>query len=205
MSVFRNHIYLRYYQLREALLSFITPTSAREGEIWYEATIQRPMFCNGIENVEFLESKIAYSKLQSAIVNTGNSGIVETNLFNYKIPANTIQNIGGRVKAEYYGNWVGNAITRRLRFYAGSTLIADTALIAGTTSIGWKASVEMVKTSSTNCYFNVNFYHNEITSRFYSGVFDTSLNQNFRITAQMDTGGATNTVLGNYYDILIRK
>lgn len=134
----------------------------------------------------------------------GNTTTTETDLYSYTTKANTLAADGEKLVVEFSGYFVASPTANRvLRIYfAGSQIASTGTIVDNSGNNAWKATVTIIRTSSTTSRAYTQFTYNNGTSETtLSGVpVQTSLTLSgtniIKITGQAGgTGAATNDIV----------
>jgi hypothetical protein len=127
---------------------------------------------------------------------TGNTTTTETDLVSNTIAAGQLTADGDKLKAEYGGNFAGNATaSARIRVYFGGTSIFDTTAISVPAAASWVAKVTIIRASSSSVRYMISLTTEEAPLAAYTSVGEvtglTLSNTNvLRISGQASGGGA---------------
>ena len=91
------------------------------------------------------------------MTSNGSVGVVETNLINFYLLANTLINDYAFIEVTGFGSFAANANNKRLKLKLGSTVLYDSTALALNDGY-WKVDCTIVRTSATTqkCIVNVN-------------------------------------------------
>lgn len=140
----------------------------------------------GLANVKYVDN--AFQTLTTFYTDAANSGTIETDLYSYTIPANTIQANGKRVEAEYSVNILGTGGTKYLKAYFAGTALNLSATSAAANS---KVNVTVIKTGTTTARAIVSITFDNsatrVTETDLTGLDFTASNI-LKITGMADAG-----------------
>lgn len=132
---------------------------------------------------------------------TGNGTTVETDLYTYTTPANTLGADNEKIIAEYGGQFVSSGTaTRQIKIYFGGTAIFDTGALTLSLSSSWVAFVSIIRVSSSVIRYAISLATQGASSSSYTSVGEltglTLSNTNIlKITGQAaGVGAASNDI-----------
>lgn len=164
---------------------------------------------NNAVRVKAGTSTSTYARVGGTLVDftsdVANGTTVETDIYSYTLPANSLGATGDKLSGYYSMNIVGSGTaTRTIRIYfAGTVCFNSGALSLGTTG-NWQAYIELVRTSSSTARISVALQTAGAATTAYSSETDlTGLSFTgtniLKLTAQAGgVGAASNDITGKH-------
>lgn len=137
-----------------------------------------------------VESSNKFKLLESFYNDLSTSGITETDLYSYTIPANTLNSDGDLIKSEFYGTFTSDTGQSLKLYFAGSNIFTHTLpLLQETVVRNWSVNSKIIRVSDTSVkavvtvqiYGNDGFQNTEIQYNYLISK-DLSIDNIFKLT-----------------------
>lgn len=93
--------------------------------------------------------------LTQFFADAGNTTTTETDIYNYSLPANTLDVNGQKIEAKYGGTFVNSTSTKQLKVKFDGTTIFDSGALTISASSSWDMEVTGIRVSATVIRFTV--------------------------------------------------
>lgn len=158
-------------------------------------------FCPSVSDLTLAAPLTPGYVLSTSLAQAANTSTGETNLYQYSLPAGTLQNNTG-LTVTSAGTFSATANNKRIRVYLGATLLFDTGALAVTAALSWSLTLSVYRVSTTSGKLIATFSYGNtgpVTLTSY-GTLAENFNDalNLRITGQ---GGATNDLYGQLFRV----
>lgn len=154
----------------------------------FNTTRNTPQFYTGTS-----WSNVGRTTLATFSTDASNSGSTETDLYSYSMPASTLENNGDRVIADYSGI---SAAAATYKVYVGGTQVYTFSMANAltTASNAWRATVTIIRLSSTTVRVTVDGYSDQGGGWVYTEVTGLTLTSGstiIKLTGKNDAGSGT--------------
>lgn len=137
--------------------------------------------------------------IMQAYSDVGNTGLAETDLQSYSMPAGMLQNDGESLDLQYCGTFTASATaTKQVRLYFGGNVIYDSTALTINPGESWTIHAVITRVTVNSVRFSVRFQHGAVVAT--SNADQVSLNLNainiIKITgAAAGAGAGSNNIV----------